>query len=187
MIRAFVIALLVVACRPEDDVKTDATPTPTGDTGADTTDTGPDTTDTGGTDTGTTPADPSIEGSWRSEGANIAPLFQLFYYARIDADFATDGTYDVEVEDTSGGLTTFTGTYVVDTATDPATIVLTQITPFKATAEGIWQVDGDTMTYEVTQTVPDAGFSPATPAGGFGSTAGPGLSPGDNVQIYVRQ
>lgn len=178
------IALIVLAgCKPADDVtKTDETDTNT-PTGTDT-DTPPD------TDTATEPTgEPSIEGQWRSAGADISPLFQteFFQYVRIDADFLGDGSYTVEAENADGAVISFTGTYTTDTATDPATIVLSQLTPAEATAEGIWAVAGDTLTYEVVQTVPDIGASPPTPAGGFGSTASPGLTEGDNVQIYVRR
>jgi hypothetical protein len=79
------------------------------------------------------------------------------------------------------------GTFVADEGTSPATIVLTQTSPYAATAEGIYQVDGDTLTYEVVQTQPDYGFLPPTPETGFGSTSGTGLNPGDNIQIYRRQ
>ena len=43
------------------------------------------------------------------------------------------------------------------------------------------------MTYEVVQTVPDYGYTPPTPTSGFGTTSGPGVSAGDNVQIYRRR
>jgi len=75
----------------------------------------------------------------------------------------------------------------VSAATDPGTISLSQSVPTEATAEGIWQVSGTTLTYEVVQTDPDFGFTAPTPEAGFGSTAGPGLTPDINVQVYEVQ
>jgi hypothetical protein len=129
----------------------------------------------------------AIEGSWVSEGDDLAPLFLLFYYTRIDATFSADGTYAVTALDTSGATYDFSGTYTVAVDTEPHTIVLQQATPAVATAQGIWSVDDSgVMTYEVVQTTPDIGFVPPTSAAGFGSTSGPGIAAGDNVQVYRR-
>jgi hypothetical protein len=76
---------------------------------------------------------------------------------------------------------------VVDASTSPGSITLTQASPYAATAVGIYQVDGDTLTYEVVQTLPDYGFTPPTSETGFGSTSGPGLDADVNIQIYQRQ
>lgn len=132
---------------------------------------------------------PAITGDWLSEGANISPLFQssFFSYVSIQASFGEDGTYAVTATDADGATTDLTGTYVVDESTTPATITLSQTTPSAVTAEGIYQVEAEVMTYEVVQTDPNPyGFVAPTPSTGFGSTSGPGLSPGDNVQTYVR-
>jgi hypothetical protein len=140
-------------------------------------------------DTGDTQADPgeAIEGSWVSEGEDLAPLFTLFYYTRIDATFSADGTYSVTALDTNGATYDFSGTYSVATATDPHTITLEQAAPSVATAEGIWSVDDSgVMTYEVVQVAPDIGFVPPSSDAGFGSTTGPGLAAGDNVQVFRR-
>lgn len=177
--------LLALACAV-DDVKDD---TGAPDDTADTADSG-DTTDT--SETGDTSGDDGpgdLTGTWLSEGENLSPLFaaEPFSYVSITADFGGDGAYDVAATDADGQTVTLTGTYVVDVTTNPGTIILTQTTPYSATAEGIWQVVGTTLTYEVVQTVPDYGFTPPTPETGFGSTAGGSLAPGDNVQVYVKQ
>lgn len=135
------------------------------------------------------PAAPALLGSWLSEGENISPLFQssFFNYVSIQAVFNADLSYEVVATDAEGASTTLTGSFVVDTSTTPAGIVLTQATPSAVTAEGIWQVEGTLMTYEVVQTDPNPyGFVAPTPETGFGSTSGPGLNPGDNVQKYER-
>lgn len=145
-------------------------------------------TDPVATDTDVTPAptqtEDGIHGDWVSAGDDVSTLL-AFSYEQIDASFESDGTYLVVATDGDGGTTDFAGTYVVDISTTPPTIVLTQTTPTAAVAEGIWQVEADgSLTYEVIQTTPDIGFAPPTPAGGFGSSSGPGLAAGANVQIY---
>ncbi len=129
-----------------------------------------------------------IVGAWRSEGADLSVLFSAdpFAYQRVDTTFDDDGSYTVDALDADGTEWPITGTYAVNDDTLPATISLVQQTPYEAEAEGIWSVSGDTLTYEVVQTVPDYGFRPPTPDRGFGSTTGPGLAPGANVQTYQR-
>lgn len=134
------------------------------------------------------PADDGIVGRWVSEGSDRSPLFaaEPFDYASVVAAFAAGGDYVVTSTDAEGAAYVLTGTYVAAPG-EPGTVTLTQAEPYPATAEGIWAVEGDTLTYEVVQTVPDYGFSPPTPGGGFGSTSGPGMTPGLNVQTYRRQ
>ena len=89
-------------------------------------------------------------------------------------------TYDLQnnltrLEDPAGGVTL--RTY------DEDGNVLTQTEPYAATSEGIWQVQGDTLTYEVVETDPGLGATP--PANGFGSTSN-GQFGDDNIQIYRR-
>lgn len=138
-------------------------------------------------DTAAAPGATALADAWRSEGGDLSDLFsgEPFRYVAVEAVFRADGGYVVTSTDQDGATYVLTGTYA---ATDgaPGAVSLSQVEPYEAEAEGIWQVDGDTLTYEVVQTVPDYGFVPPTPAGGFGSTAGPGLSPGVNVQIYRR-
>ncbi|MCB9689426.1 MAG: hypothetical protein H6738_03615 [Alphaproteobacteria bacterium] len=146
-------------------------------------------TDVGGGDTGdtTVPVDRGIVGSWVSEGSHLSDLFagEPFNYVLVEARFKSDGSYVVTSEDDGGTSYVLTGTY---TTTDgqPGTIALVQSEPYVAEASGIWQVDGDQLRYEVVQTLPDYGFAPPTPEKGFGSTSGPGMTAGVNVQVYVR-
>ncbi len=165
---------LTLACVPDDIDTTDT---------ADTADTGSDTDTETGTD------DPAgFPGTWLSEGGNLSPLFggDPFNYDHIDAVFQADGTYEVVGVDTAGARYDFAGTYVLDESTTPGSIVQTQTVPYDAVAAGLWLVEGDTLTLEVVQTSPDYGYTAATPDSGFGSTAGPGLEAGDNIQTYVR-
>jgi hypothetical protein len=131
---------------------------------------------------------PALVGRWRSEGGDLSPLFsgEPFRYVRVEAEFGGGGAYVVTSVDGNGAQYVLTGTYTVDEGTTPATVSLLQEEPYEAEAEGIWEVDGDLLRYEVVQTVPDYGFVPPSPDEGFGSTAGPGLSPGNNVQVYRR-
>ena len=143
----------------------------------------------GGTiDTGGGGSQVALVGTWVSEGDDISDMFAAppFEYQRITADFRDDGSYTVTSVDGGGTPYELVGTYVVDTSTTPAAVSLSQTSPYDAEAEGIWAVQGSMLTYEVVQTVPDFGFSPPTPDGGFGSTAGSGLEPGMNVQVYRR-
>lgn len=138
------------------------------------------------TDTPTVVEDPAIVGTWLSEGDDIADFLAgpPLNAVRIDAEFMADGSYLVTSTDGDGTEIDFVGTYTVDESTDPATIVLEQTSPTTATSEGIWQVDGGVLTYEVAQTVPEvAGVTPPTVEGGFGSTSG-GAFGMMNVQIF---
>lgn len=127
-----------------------------------------------------------LMGDWLSEGDNISPLLEAGGFVRIFASFKANGTYITDATDSGGTTYNLAGTYTVDTATFPGTIVALQTTPTSVTAEGIWMVEGDILTYEVAQTSPNKGFTPPTPEGGFGSTTGPNVEPGINVQTYVR-
>lgn len=129
---------------------------------------------------------PAIEGMWLSENADVAPLLANppLNIVSIDAEFMGDGSYTVTTTDMDGAMVDFLGTYTIDESSDPATIVLTQTTPTNATSEGIWDVDGGVLTYEVAQTSPEIpGVTAPTPAGGFGSTSGGALGM-DNVQVF---
>lgn len=173
--------LILLGCRP-DDVAGDG-----GATDAGTADGGD--ADGGAGDGGGTGdcEGSSLLGDWRSEGEDISPLFQLatFDYARVDARFGEDCLYRVEVLTHGGDEYTLTGSWQAAEGS-PGTITQWQDYPYSARAEGIWQVAGDTLTFEVVQVDPDYGFTAPTPSTGFGSTAGQGLSAGDNVQTYRR-
>ena len=136
-----------------------------------------------------TDADATIEGLWLSEGDDISPIFQssFFDYTRIDADFRADGSYLVIAATGGGDVYELTGSYTADTSTTPAGLVLLQAQPYEATAEGIYQITDGVMQYEVIQTDPNPnGFVAPTPETGFGSSSGPGLAAGANLQIYRR-
>lgn len=147
--------------------------------------TGYDGAGTSGTDTGSSPGAAGITGEWVSEGADLATLLadEPFNYLRVDASFGASGIYEVVGEDADGTLWPLIGTWSVTEGT-PGAIALDQTEPYAATAAGIWQVDGDVLTYEVVQTSPDYGFQAPTTGSGFGSSTGPGLTPGVNVQTY---
>lgn len=182
------ILLTLLACLPDDYTGPKDDTASTDDTAADTagdTSGAEDTGETGGGDTsgGDTLA---LVGDWLSEGEDLSPLLQAGDIVRVDATFSADGSYVVTARDDAGEERDFVGTYVADDATAPGSITLTQSSPYQATSVGIWEVEGTTLTFEVAQTFPDYGWSPPTPQGGFGSTSGSTLEPGDNVQVYVR-
>lgn len=170
------IFALTLACVP-DDV----------DLTGDSADTG-DTLDTHDTATDTDTAAASLVGDWVSTGADLSPLFagDPFNYVSIQASFSADGSYTVVGQDEAGATYDFSGTFTVDESTDPGAIVQRQTVPYAATTEGIFAVTGEELVYEVVQTDPDYGYTPPTPTTGFGSTAGPGLTEGLNVQTYQR-
>lgn len=129
-----------------------------------------------------------LEGTWVSEGSDLSDLLanEPFNYVRVDATFGTNGSYSVVGEDVNGDVWPLEGSFTASAGT-PGTVTLDQTDPYEAIAEGIWQVDGGlVLTYEVVQTTPSYGFVAPTPGSGFGSTTGPGLSPGINVQTYRR-
>ncbi len=148
----------VSACKKEDDNDDNNTPTATG-----------------------------IQGKWQSSGSDVAPLLvTLFQTDSIYAEFNTNNTYLVEQYSTSGALVTLSGTYTQQKATtDIWTIEVNQTVPATLTSEGIFKVDGSTMTYEIVQTQPDIQAVPPTPAAGFGSTNGGALGT-INVQTYRK-
>jgi hypothetical protein len=181
MTRSFTLLLLALGACTGDPYKDDS---PTDDSAAtDDTNTTDDSEDVG--------LDSTLVGAWLSEGENLSPLFagRFFKYVSVSADFNADATYTVQAVDEAGATYDFTGTFAIDETTSPASIVLTQATPSEVIAEGIYTVDeADLLTYEVVQTTPNPnGFVAPTPETGFGSSSGPGLNPGDNVQKYVRQ
>ena len=174
------ILALFMACIPDDVADDSATKESTTDSQS-----GGD--DSSSTDDSEPAGDQDITGAWLSEGDNISDLLAAGGFVKITANFKSDGTYTTDATDSRGTTYNLAGTYTVDTSTLPGTIVAHQTTPTSVTAEGIWQVNGDTLLYEVAQTSPDKGFTPPTPQGGFGSTTGPNVEPGINVQTYKRQ
>ena len=171
---------LLLACLPDDPPGTDTRPLLS------------DSVDTGEADD--TAAQDGLIGEWLSEGSDVSELFAgpPFEYVSITARFKDDGSYRVVGSTDGGDSYTFSGTYVTDESTSPGGITLAQTQPSASTAEGIFlvesdPVEGDKLTYEIVQVDPDYGYSPPTPEGGFGSTSGPNMEDGINVQVYRRQ
>lgn len=134
----------------------------------------------------------AIVGDWVSQGSeNVAPGLQaLVKTARINATFEANGTYDVVSIDSAGAEVTFRGTYEVgpETASGIRTITLNQSTPASVTSQGIYQIAGTTLTYEVIQTEPEIGATAPTVTGGFGSTTVQGVATGIFwVQKFEKQ
>ncbi|MCF8236998.1 MAG: hypothetical protein K9I85_02480 [Saprospiraceae bacterium] len=129
-----------------------------------------------------------VQGEWLSAGANVAPLLAgpPFNIDSIRADFSSNLTYTVTSY--SGGTpTVLTGTYSQTESGVGAiwNITVNQTAPSALTSEGIFEVTGDNMKYEIVQTQPAIGVAAPTAAGGFGSTGG-GAFGMANIQNYVR-
>jgi hypothetical protein len=133
-----------------------------------------------------------LVGKWVSQGTNIAPGLAgpPFNTARIDAEFFENQTYTVVQLDNNNAAVTFRGTWEAGEA-NPAGIrpvTLTQTEPVAVVAQGIFQIDGNNMTYEVIQVQPALeGVGAPTVAGGFGSTSIGGVATqGFWTQRFVR-
>lgn len=156
-------------------------------------------------DNSTTPEqtkDP-IVGTWVSEGQNVALGLRIapFKVKRIVATFNENKSYTVVQTDSNDVNTTFTGVYVntasdfLDTLSTNATkgakiysITANQATPSTVTAQGIYAISANNMTYEVIQVTPPlAGVSAPTPSGRFGSTTIGGVKNIFYIQKYVKQ
>ena len=138
------------------------------------------------TDSSEEAPDPALVGHWTSEGSDLSELLagDPFNIVLVEASFEANSTYEVSSQDDAGATATFTGTWSVDPSTDPPGITLEQSAPYTATSVGLYAVEGDVLTYEIVQTVPDYGFAP--PTGDFGTTTGPGIDPGVNVQTFRK-
>lgn len=128
------------------------------------------------------------QGTWLSAGANVAPLLAgaPFNIDSIKAVFSTNLTYTVTSY--SGGTpTVLTGTYVQAASGigNIWNITVNQTSPSALTSEGIFELNGVNMTYEIVQTQPAIGVAPPTALLGFGSTGG-GAFGNANIQKYVR-
>lgn len=130
-----------------------------------------------------------IQGKWQSSKSNVAPLLvTLFQIDSIYAEFRTNNTYEVRQWNRDGvQLPTLTGTYTQAKSNvgNIWTIRVEQTQPSALISEGIFEITGNTMKYEIVQTQPDIQAVPPTPQGGFGSTNGGALGQA-NVQTYVR-
>ena len=189
---------LTAGCRPDDVAGDSGAATGGADGGgADGSSDGADGGGDGGSDgaDGGDGGDSALTGAWRSEGDDLAPLFRnAFYdYKTVDVVFESGGTYTGAVETNDGETASIAGTYTMDASTTPGTISLTQTEPAAAgtlRSEGIWQIDGDRLDYEIVLVEPnDYGCAPPTPSSGFGTSdcSGAPLSEGDLWQIYRKQ
>lgn len=153
--------------------------------------------DTGNADapgTDSSPADTgnveiTLEGTWLSEGDNVAPLLvQLTHAVSISAVFGPQA-FTVDTVDDQGQMVQQVGVYTAEPSGvgNIFNITLEQTMPQALTVEGIFEIDDSVspaiLTYEVVQTEPDVGAVPPTAAGGFGSTS----FGSDLTQIFVRQ
>lgn len=150
----------------------------------------------GGKDEGTGPAKTDeIVGTWVSTGTNIPLGLRMapIKAKNIVATFNANNTYTVVSTDSSNANTTFTGTWTSaagSTAGVIRAISLSQATPAALTSQGIFQVTGTTMKYEVIQTSPAIqGVTAPTVSGGFGSSAynGTPFPAQMYVQTYTKQ
>lgn len=141
-------------------------------------------------DTGDDPT--AIQDTWVSEGDDVAPGLAAntaFPTARIDATFRANGTYEVVATNPDDVSVTFSGTYETEATAygDIREITLNQQTPSTVVAEGIYEIDGDVMTYEVIQVQPSVGALAPTAEDGFGSTSIGGTATGDIwIQTFRR-
>jgi hypothetical protein len=140
-------------------------------------------------DATSTEAYSAIVGSWTSAGIDVAPgMAATHRAARIDATFTPDQTYTITVTDSAGATSTSSGTWVATgTPGTLNTFQLNQISPTSQLWEGVAQVNGAHLTYEVAQIAPAvAGVTAPTVAGGFGSTMQDGAPRGSAwIQRFV--
>ncbi len=126
---------------------------------------------------GFVPANPTTEllnGSWVSEGANVAPgLVLTLKTKKITATFNSNNTYTVVATDSFNVDVTYSGTFSTtgNTGTSIRNITLNQAAPTTVTSTGIYRVTTKDLKYEVLQTAPAInGFTAPTATEGFGST-----------------
>jgi hypothetical protein len=137
----------------------------------------------------------TVVGTWLSTGSNLAPGFTKppFNVMAITGVFNADATYTVTSTDSTGKMSTSSGTWTGTPSSVPGIFDLTQsqTQPSAATAKGIFQIDGSAspplLTLEGVQTMPSLGATPPTAEGGFGSTVVNGMKTSDWIQKYVRQ
>ena len=123
-----------------------------------------------------------IVGTWTSTGADVAP--------GLIATFSSNNSYTVAATDSSNAVVTFTGVWLSNGGAGTIRgITLNQATPSALTSQGIFQVVGTRLTYEVIQVAPAiAGFTPPSVAGGFGSTSYNGVHLGATwTQKFSKQ
>lgn len=124
-----------------------------------------------------------IVGNWRAP--IVAPVL-VELADSIHVEFRDNQSYLVK-SFKDGVPIELKGTYSTsDGVGNIRNIVLEQSEPTALTSEGIFEVDGDVLTYEVAQTEPEqTGVTAPTADEGFGSTSGGAF--GDmNIQVYYK-
>ena len=130
-----------------------------------------------------------LQGVWRSEGDDIAPiLVELTHAVSITATFGPQAFTVVTVDD-QGQRVQQVGVWVAmpSGVGEIMDITLEQTMPQAVTVQGIYEID-DGMTpailrYEVVQTEPSVGATVPTAQAGFGGTP----LGADLTQVFVRQ
>lgn len=124
-----------------------------------------------------------IVGKWRSPVP--APILADFVDS-IHVEFRNNQTYLVK-SFKDGATVELAGTYETsDGVGEIRNILLEQATPTALASQGIYQVAGDNLTYEVAQIEPEQpGVTPPTAEAGFGSTSD-GAFLDWNIQHYYR-
>lgn len=142
--------------------------------------------------TGPNASEDEIVGTWVSAGSNVAPglVAAPFLTDSIIATFNDNGSYLV-TQWSGGASVQLTGTYTVGSEPEGQirSIIAVQVSPSAVTSQGIFQVTGSAMEYEIIQVAPALqGVNAPTVGGGFGSTTVNGVSTGTYwIQNYVRR
>jgi hypothetical protein len=115
-----------------------------------------------------------IIGTWISTGSDVAVgLTSTMRAAAVRATFKQDFTYTIELVDSTHATLTYAGTWSVSGAEETIrTIALAQTSPTTGSGQGVFQVSGARMTFEVGP-MTQQGFGSSNVAGGFGSSASP--------------
>lgn len=120
-------------------------------------------------------------GTWISAGSDVSiGLSTTMRAAMVKATFRADSTYSIELTDSTHSVIRYSGTWSASGSQQSVrSITLTQISPSASVEQGVFQVAGARLTYEVVRTQPAVdGFTAATVAAGFGSTARDGETHG---------
>jgi hypothetical protein len=123
--------------------------------------------------------DPMI-GTWISSGSDVAiGLSTSMRVAMVTATFSANHTYRIDITDSTHAVTTYAGTWTAAGSNGVRAITLAQTSPAASIEEGVFQIDGARLTYEVVTTQPAVnGMTAPTVAAGFGSTAQEGVTRG---------
>jgi hypothetical protein len=119
-------------------------------------------------------------GTWISTGSDVAVgLSSSMRAAMVKATFRADDTYSIEITDSTHAVKTYAGTWSATGANGVRAITLVQTSPSASIDQGVFQIDGARLTYEVVKTQPAVdGMTAPTVAAGFGSTAQQGVTRG---------